>query len=192
MSATTRIFMAVELSEEIRSSLGRMQQRLRQSGARVSWVRPDNIHLTLVFIGDVFSSSGIPEIERAMDCVTATVPPFTLTVEGAGTFGSAKAPRVIWAGANDSSGVLIRLQSRLATAVRELGIPLESRPFHPHLTLGRVRSRHGADALTQALASASVARNSLEVDRVQLFESQLHPDGARHTILHSATLKGEP
>ncbi len=191
MNTTARTFIAVELSEEVRSSLGRMQQRLRQSGARVSWVRPDNIHLTLVFIGDVLSS-GIPEIERAMDCVTATVPPFTLTVEGTGSFGSAKAPRVIWAGVNDSSGALMRLQSRLATAVREVGIPLESRPFHPHLTLGRVRSRHGADALTRTLGPASVACKSLEVDRVQLFESQLHPDGAQHTILHSATLKGEP
>ena len=187
-----RAFIAIEIPDEVRTALVRVQQRLRKVGAKVSWAPPENIHLTLLFLGDV-GAALIPDVERELDRMADTVPPFAMAVDGVGSFGSPKSPRVIWAGVAESTGTLAELQMRLAGAVRALGVPLEDRPFHAHLTLGRVRSSRGAGALTSALSSASVTvHESIRVDRVSLFESRLHPEGARYTILHSATLKGEP
>ncbi len=189
---TIRAFMAIKISEEIRTALQRVQSRLRGSGARVSWVDPGNIHLTLVFLGDL-PSERIAELQQDMDRVAGSVPPFLMEVEGVGHFGGPRSPRVIWAGVAERSGALSGLQQGLADAARASGVSLESRPFHPHLTLGRVRSRRGAGALTSALASDSVTvRGTVQVDHVHLFESRLHPEGARYTILHSSRLKGEP
>lgn len=188
---TIRAFIAIEIPDEVRVALDHVLSRLRRTGAHVSWVRPENIHLTLVFLGDV-PSDRIPDIQYELDRVATSASAFEMMVEGVGSFGSPKAPRVIWAGVTESSGSLIALQRDLAAALRALGIPVESRPFHAHLTLGRMRSRRGAAALTSALSSASVTVHGLvRVDRVSLFESRLHPEGARYTILHSATLKGD-
>ncbi len=187
-----RAFVAIEITDEVRAMLARVQDRLRRVGVRVSWVRPENIHLTLVFLGDV-SAALVPDLKRALDRVAESVCAFDMAVEGVGSFGSPRSPRVIWAGVAEPTRSLAALQGGLAEAMRALEIPLESRPFHPHLTLGRVRSSRGAGALTSALPSASVTvRGSVRVDRVHLFESRLHSEGARYTILHSATLKGEP
>lgn len=192
MSNTTkRTFIAVEIPDAVRASLTRTQAQLKRTGVRVSWVRQENIHLTLVFLGNV-SADLIPALSRAMDHVAGEVPAFEMAVEGLGTFGSPRSPRVVWAGIAESSGALSDLQKGLSAAVAALGVPVEARPFHAHLTLGRVRSGKGAGALTSAVTSASVTAHGLvRVGGVSLFESQLQSDGARYTILHTATLKGD-
>lgn len=185
-----RAFCAVDISEGIRSGLFDLQQRLRDTGARVGWVAPDNIHLTLVFLGDVFGAQVRP-LSELLDAVARTTPPFSMEVAGTGFFGSPRSPRVLWVGVRDSP-VLQQLQHALAQSVRAFGIPLENRPFRPHLTLGRVRPGAPSHELTSVLSSANnTAFGTVLVDRLWLMRSRLKHQGVDHSVLHESQLKGD-
>jgi 2'-5' RNA ligase len=163
---------------------------LKTVGARVGWVAPENIHLTLVFLGNIFGAQVAP-LSEALDEIAAAVPPFRFAVEGAGSFGSARSPRVVWAGVADPEGRLASLQSRIVGVVKELGIRIEEREFKPHLTLGRVRSSYRAGELTSPLASATNASyGSVDVHRLLLMQSHLEHQGVRYSVLHESALKG--
>lgn len=188
---TGRLFYAVQLSETAHRELCVHQNRLREVGARVRWVPPEQLHCTLVFAGAV-PVSVMPALMEGLEEAGAETAPFELVCDTLGAFGSPKSPRVIWAGVADPSGGLALLQQRLSARVRECGLAVDERPFHAHVTLGRVKGRRRLDALTTALSFASVTDHvSSRVEQVHLVESRLQPDGARHVVLHSAALKGE-
>ena len=185
-----RAFVALDIGEEVRSALDRLQHELKKSGARVGWVAPARIHLTLVFLGDVFSAQ-VDGIVSGLDSAAAECSPFDFEVAGAGAFGPPASPRVVWAGVEESSGALAALQSNVAKAVSALGFRIEARPFHPHLTLGRVRDRRGAADLTSRLESFRNLRcGGVEVRRLLLMRSLLSPQGAEYRVVHSSELKG--
>jgi len=185
-----RLFIAVPVAEPVRRSLGELVRAWRQTPARVSWVQPANLHITLVFLGAVFAAR-VPDLAAALDAAGTAVPPFDYTVVGAGFFGSPRAPKVLWAGIEDPTGALTGLHERVRASVRELGLMVDSRPFTPHLTLGRVRASRGADALTSRIASATNARFGVtRVGEVRLMQSHLDPQGVRYTVLHESLLKG--
>jgi len=185
-----RSFIAIEIGDEVRKRLKALQQDLKKAGANVGWVAPENIHLTLVFLGDVFRSQ-VETLADALDALAAKFDSFRYEVVGLGFFGSPRLPRVIWVGANESAGDLTDFQARVVTVVRDLGLKTEDRPFHPHLTLGRVRTRDRADELTSMLASAkSIRCGSVEVHRLLLMQSRLEHQGVRYSVLHESALKG--
>ncbi len=186
-----RLFVGIRLPPEVRASLVRAQDRLRRTGARVSWVRPENLHLTLVFLGDTFAAR-VPGLVAALDGAAAAVRPFDLAIGGLGSFGGPRSPRVIWAGADPAPPGLAELHTRAAEAFRRLGVALEARPFAAHVTLGRVRSSRGTDALTSVLRSPMnpPPGGRLAVDRADLMRSELGPGGPVYTVLHESLLKG--
>ena len=185
-----RAFIALEISVEVRASLERLQEQLKQAGGKVSWTRPENIHLTLVFLGEL-AASRLAKLEAELDATCAGIAPFTFEVTGAGCFGSARSPRVIWVGIEDESGSLEHLQGEVSRAAGEVGFPQEHRKFKPHLTLGRVRSAMRVAELTSALASAkNSAHGRVRAGQVLLMQSQLDPQGARYSLLHASPLKG--
>jgi len=185
-----RAFIAVEIEAPVRAALGEMQTRLKEAGVKVSWVAPENMHLTLAFLGNI-PIEGVSKLGILLDRVAQNHGPFILNVEGLGFFGSRKSPRVIWVGMNDSSGTLTSLQRDIVEAVSALGYVMEKRVFKPHLTLGRVRSSQKVDSLTLALRSAKNVRfGSAGIERLLLMRSQLAPHGVRYTILHESALKG--
>ena len=185
-----RSFIALEISDEVRGRLKALQQDLRKAGAKVGWVAPENIHLTLLFLGDIFVSQVEP-LAKALDAVAANYASFRYEAAGAGFFGSPRAPRVLWVGVNESEGVITALQGRVAAVVRELGLKIEDRLFHPHLTLGRVRARDRVDELTSRLASAKRFRfGSVEVHRLLIMQSRLERQGVRYLVLRELSLKG--
>lgn len=185
-----RSFVAIEISDGVRDGLKALQQNLKKAGARVGWVAPENIHLTLVFLGDVFRSQ-IEPLANALDAAAARIVPFCYEVAGSGFFGSPRSPRVIWVGVNEQGDAITGLQACAVAAVRELGLKTEDRPFHPHLTLGRVRTRDRVDELTSLLASAkSTTYGSVEVHRLLLMQSHLEHQGVRYSVLHESALKG--
>ena len=185
-----RSFIAVEISDGVRDGLKALQQDLKEAGARVGWVAPENIHLTLVFLGDIFRSQVQP-LANALDEVAAQLRAFRCEVAGTGFFGSPRSPRVIWVGVNEQGNAVAELQLRAVAAVRGLGLKTEDRPFHPHLTLGRVRTRDRVDELTSRLASAkSTTFGSVEVRRLLLMQSHLEHQGVRYSVLHESALKG--
>ncbi|MBU1694440.1 MAG: RNA 2',3'-cyclic phosphodiesterase [Verrucomicrobia bacterium] len=185
-----RAFIALDISDEVRAALDHLQHDLKKSEARVGWVAPDRIHLTLVFLGDIFVAQA-EGLARALDAIASNGVPFSFEVSATGTFGPPASPRVVWAGVEEPSGTLAALQASVAEAVAALGFRIEARPFHPHLTLGRVRGRRGAADLTSRLESfKNLQCGRVEVQRLLLMQSLLRPQGAEYQVLHSSELKG--
>ena len=188
MSGTAlRCFVAVLLPEGVRAGLAAACAELRQQTRGLSWVRADNLHLTLRFLGQIEP----PALERVRDAVTAAaaaVPPFTVRLGGLDGFPPGRAPRVLWAGVSAGHDEMMALHQALATALAARGIPEEGRPFHPHVTLARSRDPRGAGELAGALG-AELAVGEARVRALHLMRSELHPGGARYSTVVEAPLR---
>ena len=176
-----RLFLAIELFGELRDDLSSLQQQLRTELDGWRWVKPQNIHLTLRFLGDAAAELD-ERCREAWRSVAADTPPFTIRLDGIGSFPPRGRPRVLWVGLREdgSEGGLASLAAAFETAAREAGFEREARPFRPHLTLARAR-RSGRATLPEH--HEFVSRSALDVDRVVLFRSELLPTGARYSVL---------
>jgi RNA 2',3'-cyclic 3'-phosphodiesterase len=187
-----RSFVAVELDPIVREALGQCIARLEaeEGGELVRWISPEEIHLTLKFLGDI-GTGQVPSLSRALDRVAASHAPFDLALVDLGCFPSARRARVFWVGVDDSGGRLAALVESLEDAFARLGFERETRPYEAHLTLGRVR-RDAPRPEVVALASESVldlTRDlALQIPAVSLMRSDLTPSGAIYTRLHHAAL----
>jgi 2'-5' RNA ligase len=185
-AALARCFIALDIGAEARATLETAIRRLTRIGARVGWVAPENIHLTLLFLGDT-PDILLPEIGRRLDAIAAGCAPFVLRVAGLGYFGPPRAPRVIWADVPERSPPLSDLQRAVADSLSACGCRREAREFVPHLTLGRVRSAVRAAELTAAIAGFREQEfGRIVADRLLLIQSQLESQGARYVVRHTA------
>jgi 2'-5' RNA ligase len=181
MADTLRLFVAVLIPEDVRGRLGAAQERLRAAGAEVSWVKPDNIHLTLKFLGDT-DPGALPRIQAALRGV-GPQGAFRLTLEGLGAFGG-RAPRVVWAGVTVGMQPLAGLAGAVDGVLGRVGIAREKRPFAAHATLGRVRSPRNAEALLAGIqAGRAEDFGEVAVQEFALMQSRLHPQGSIYTPL---------
>ena len=184
-----RLFFAVELSQEMQAGVRRIQQGLKEGAPGVRWVRPEGIHLTLRFLGEV-APERIEDIWSRAARGVEPIAPFTIGVRGCGGFPTAKRPRVIWIGVEDPSGSLQAMQARVETGVVEVGFPRDERGYNPHLTLGRLNPGKGQGMVAQAIeANRAVDLGQMEVREVCLFRSQLKPTGAEYTKLKVIPLR---
>lgn len=190
-----RTFIAIELDDELRMNLGRLQDRLRIKVAprSIRWVRPEGIHLTLKFLGDT-PQAQVGSVQAALARAAAGIPPFTITMGGLGCFPNTRKPRVVWVGIQEMTGALNQLREAVEAEVSPLGFPTEARAFHPHLTLGRVQryaSRMEVSEIGEAVAaSATGTVDEMEVSAVCYIKSDLRPTGAVYTLLSEAGLQG--
>lgn len=184
-----RLFVALELDEKAQALLADCQQRLAELDRMVRWVRPEQIHLTLKFLGEVPDAQAV-QVARALDGLAAHQP-FEFQIEGLGTFGSPHSPRVIWVGVRMPNPALTALQDDCERALADLGFPPQGRAFKPHLTLGRVKDpRAGRDvaaAVTRAHAREA-GPLAQQADHVILFESILRPQGSQYIATHKVML----
>ncbi|MCX5680153.1 MAG: RNA 2',3'-cyclic phosphodiesterase, partial [Candidatus Omnitrophica bacterium] len=134
-----RAFIAIELSEEIKTVLHQVQSHLKYSGADVKWVEKENIHLTLKFLGEI-SEDKLKRIEEILDEIGKLFKPFELTLKDVGAFPKIESPRVIWAGLDKGAKESTEIVRRLDKELSDIGFEPETRPFAAHLTIGRVRS----------------------------------------------------
>lgn len=173
-----RSFIAVELPNETRQELQGMAMQLRGAGIRASWVRPESMHLTLRFLGEIDEDQASAAGEwLARECRGTS--PFACAVEGAGAFPNLHQPAVIWAGVGPLDGGLAEIQAIAERAAAHIGLTPEKRPFRPHLTLGRVRRPDEVGDLKRALAPLTEFRGTpFTVTGVALFSSTLTPNGA--------------
>jgi 2'-5' RNA ligase len=187
-----RLFLAIELPGNVLEALNRVQQELQREPAlaRLRWVRPDGIHLTLKFLGET-PAARQSDIEAAISRAVAGVAPFELQTGKIGRFGSRNAPRVVWIDVDGDTDALSRLQAQVEREVSPLGYPAESRPFSPHLTLARVppeRAREVAAPLESALSDIGSSSAAMHATEVSLMRSELRRGGAVYTQLFSARL----
>jgi 2'-5' RNA ligase len=190
MMETIRSFIAIEISEALRQRLRDLLREFQKTGADVKWVRPEGIHLTLKFLGDV-ERDDLEILSQALRPAVEHFVPFDLRAQGARCFPAFRNPRVVWMGLSGEEGGVSRLQREIETITADLGFPSEDRPFKPHLTLGRVRSPKGKIPLTQLIEGNSrLDLGSFRVERVILFRSDLKPEGAVYTRLQEFHLTG--
>lgn len=180
-----RAFVALELGEDVRQKLVDAVAPLRRTGAHVSWVPPENLHLSLAFLGDIFPNTA-ELVGSALDEAAGVSANFSFDVSGIGAFGSKRSPRVIWAGVGENPP-LMSFHEHVTGLLQALDLSIESRRFRPHVTLGRVRSARGRDALLSALGSAgAIDFGRVEVARVVLMQSTLTPQRAVYSVFHAA------
>ncbi len=182
MASTLRLFIAVELPEELLRYIGGTIEEVRGSGITgVRWVRGEGVHLTLKFLGNV-PAERVPAILSAMGQAVAGTLPFVLHAQGAGAFPNMRAPRVLWLGVQGDTEPLLQIHERLEKALEAQGFDREARAFSAHLTLGRVNGRLSPTALerlAQAMEGLRTAKPlALPVAALSLMESQLTPQGA--------------
>jgi RNA 2',3'-cyclic 3'-phosphodiesterase len=188
-----RSFIAIELPEDLKSALTRLQEQLKSgANAPVKWVNPNSIHLTLQFLGNIATEKVRP-ITGAMKEAARGIPPFRLEVKGLGVFPNLRSVRVIWVGVGGEVDKLLLLQKNIETGLVPLGFIPEKRPFSPHLTLARVNeyaSPKDRESLGKLIADTSFEQGyAIEVDSVQLMRSQLSRAGAIYSRLGSVILK---
>ena len=181
-----RTFIAIDISDEIREVLGRIQEHLKYSGADVKWVDNKNIHLTLKFLGEI-SEEKCEEIKSLLDEVCKSIKQFEVTIKDIGAFPKIDFPRVVWAGLENGATESRALAERIDDALSKIGFEKESRPFAAHLTLGRVRSPKNKVALKEKMAACQVPSVKPHlITSVTLFQSTLTPKGSIYTKLHES------
>jgi 2'-5' RNA ligase len=181
-----RSFLAVEVPADVRAEVARLLGSLRgKPGPGVRWVKPDVMHLTLVFLGEVpagFVRSADERLAQALP----PLPAFRCRLAGLGAFPNPNRARVAWVGVDTGRDELVALQRTASAALARIGYQPERRPFSPHLTLGRLREP--GDVAT--LVAGPFQSTEFGVERVVLFRSVLRPQGPEYTELHEYRLAG--
>jgi 2'-5' RNA ligase len=186
-----RTIIAIELPEEIRTILSNIQDELKQTQADIKWVKPENIHLTLKFLGEIEEDKAL-KIQLVLKEIAQKNSPLSLYLSGIGAFPKLQYPRVIWIGINNDqpvSGIAKDLEKELL----KIGFPAETRPFSSHVTLGRVRSGLNRKALIEKIEflnkNLPSPQPEFKVLSLTLFKSTLTPQGPIYEAIVSCSLK---
>lgn len=167
--------------------LVRLLDGLEESGADVRTVHPEQLHLTLSFLGDVPDDSA-PTLAEALDAATHGTRPFEMRLHQVGAFPNARRPRVVWVGVAEPEP-MVDLATRVRESLAAAGFPGDDKDFRAHVTLARTRSERNLDKLVAFLREhGRDSFGSLAVSEVRLYRSTLGPQGAAHEVLHRASL----
>ncbi len=191
-----RSFIAIELPDELRVGLTRLEARLKLSRQPwVKWVNPASIHLTLKFLGSI-AADRVSEITGAMEAAVQGISPFHLEANGLGVFPNLRRVQVAWVGIGGEVAKLSQLQQNLEPNLARLGFAAERRPFTPHLTLARLRNQASSaerQRFGQLIATSSLeATYTVKVAAINLMRSQLSREGAIYSRLSSVELAEKP
>ncbi|MBD3425853.1 MAG: RNA 2',3'-cyclic phosphodiesterase [Candidatus Omnitrophica bacterium] len=184
-----RSFIAIELSEQARLELARVADTLKSSGAAVKWVKPESVHLTLKFLGEVEEDRLVRVAEKLKDIAKGTSP-FEFVLEKIGVFPKWEYAKVLWIGLAGGSDEVKEIVSRAERVLQKEGFDKEKRAYTPHLTLGRIRSAKRKKELRELTEKTRVNPVPSRVSRIILFKSELTPEGAVYTEMASAELAG--
>jgi 2'-5' RNA ligase len=184
-----RCFLAIDLDDDVRGALLEVLREFRRTSADVRWVRDAGLHLTLAFLGSV-ETERLTAIRAAVAAVGARFEPLSLEVGGLGAFPNLRRPRVLWAGVRAAG--IEELAESVGEALAGLGFAPESRRFHPHVTLGRVRSPRGWRELAPLLRERETRNfGACKASRIAAYRSDLRRDGAVYTKLWTVEMGGD-
>ena len=168
-----RCFLAIELDQSIGSTIAALVDQMATTTPGVKWVVPENLHLTLKFLGDIDENSSW-EIFKAVQSSIGDMPPFQLTVQSIGAFPADDRPRTIWMGVTDGNQEICEAHARIDQQLADLGYAIENRRFQPHLTIGRVRDKASQLSLVDVIQQhKEFVGGTSEVDKIVLFRSEL-------------------
>jgi 2'-5' RNA ligase len=184
-----RCFIAIEVPSEIKSAFIELQNDLKIAKADVAWTNPDNVHLTLKFLGEI-DKKLISEVEKVCLETIANMRPFKLSINGTGVFPNPRHPRVLWVGLGGEVESLEQLQEQLDERLGGIGFDNEEKDFQPHLTVGRIRSNKNLRELLTRSDSYRLPALTFEVREIVLMKSDLLSSGACHTELARARMNG--
>lgn len=187
-----RSFIAIEMPPEVRKSLTRLQQGLKAGGPPVKWVEPENLHLTLQFLGNIDAAKA-GDITAAIEKAAVGMRPFRIEIGGLGAFPDTRRVNVVWVGLTGELEKLEKLQKNIGANLTPLGLPPETRPFTPHLTIGRVRDfARPEERITMGRTIEKTdysVKYKVDVAAVNLMKSQLTREGPIYSKLAAVALK---
>ncbi len=187
-----RLFLAFELPPEIREQIEEISRDLRKSGLPARWVKVENIHLTIVFLGSI-EENVVEDLKKTVGSVARGFTGATVKLSGVGVFPNSRKPRVLWIGLDGDREWLSRLRDKLQEALTVFGLREEKRPFQAHLTLGRFKDRLDNDEGLKTVLERyhDITSELYSLDELVLFKSDLKPSGPVYTKMASWPLKME-
>ncbi|MCK4648773.1 RNA 2',3'-cyclic phosphodiesterase [bacterium] len=186
-----RTFIATKLTPEILSNISKLQEELKKTVLEVKWVKPENIHLTLKFLGHIIPEE-LEKVKLATREALKPFAPFEISVSGLGAFPKINYPRIIWTGIDKGKEELKRIAFSIEKNLAKIGFAREKKSFSPHLTLGRVKSSKGRERLIEALSLVKTSNlGSMRVAKIFIVKSELRPQGPVYTTLEEIDLKRE-
>ncbi len=185
-----RLFIGIGLPPECRRAIAGAVSPLRDRKVPVSWVPERNMHLTLKFLGET-PPGRVDELAGLMTEAAREIPPFGLRVEHPGGFPTLRAPRVLWVGIREPLELVRKLHENMENALSAAGIPRDERPYHPHVTVGRVRGKVAPGWGEEYAAAVSrMTIDTVSVNSYRLYESRLSPSGANYSVLREIPFGG--
>lgn len=185
---TIRVFIAIEIDSEIKNKLSEYLSKLKRTGADVKWVAPENIHLSLKFIGYIEKETLI-NLNKIISDAVSCIGPFSISIGNIGAFPSIEKPRVVFVCVQERGNNLLMIYEKIDKGVEPLGIKRESKKYVGHITLGRVKSQKNISKLKNILNSGTECYFGLEkVTSLSLIQSKLTPTGPLYTRLNNFIL----
>lgn len=187
-----RSFLAFEIPLELRDTVSFIYDGLKASNLDVRWVKEENIHVTVVFMGNV-KEEDIDPVSKVLERTCSKYGPFVIRVKGVGVFSSLRNPRVLWIGIEGDIERMRHFRNRLQKELRHFGIKEETKKFSPHLTVGRFKKGFNQSNRLRELIERyrDVTSPKATVKELVLFKSELRPEGAIYTKLNSWPLQGK-
>ena len=178
-----RAFIAIDINEETRRAIDDFMKKLRALSLDAKWVKPENIHITMKFLGNI-SIHDHDKLYKGINMIIKETAVFRLSFEGAGCFPGPNNPRVLWVGVKGELEPLRNLQGAIEDRLNEAGFPREDRGFAPHVTFGRLRSNKNAEGLKEILKNYADARFGEDmVSSLNVYKSTLTPAGPNYNVL---------
>jgi 2'-5' RNA ligase len=180
-----RAFVGIPIPHEIRRGIGEAVRELGRRVGGVKWVEVGNFHITLKFLGEIDESMSTV-LSGSLRDATEKISSFTASLEGIGAFPSLSSPRVIWIGVEEGNSMVRKLQVEVDTELEGCGFQREKKPFHPHVTVGRVK--RGARDIRKDVSEVRCSFGSFSVDQICLFKSTLTRSGPIYDIIGEVPL----
>lgn len=183
-----RTFISFETPALIREKMLELQTELKKSNAHVRWEPESKFHVTLIFLGNIEEQLLLKIITVIQESLT-TFTVFDVIYQNLGAFPNNRTPRIIWIGCQNPDGKLQQMKETLDKQLEQFGIQAEHRQFHPHITLGRVKSPKGRKDLTQKLESLTFQPMETTITEIAIMKSVLKPEGSEYSILKTISLQ---
>jgi len=182
-----RTFISFDPPDDVRAAITTVQNELKRADADVSWEQPRQFHSTVKFLGEI-NEDLLPNIRSELRSVSSLFRQMQISYEAIGGFPNLRHPRVVWIGCTSDDGHLIRMKEEIDRRFVPLGFAVEDRSFHPHVTLGRVRSTRNLDHLTPMLEKCTFERRRVTLTKLFVMKSILQPRGAVYSVIDTIHL----